>query len=140
MKLFQYEQFFEKHPDLEVKRNGRFLLGVIDQLQTSLSITQEWANMPPVSGLTRFEQMKLQIMAYACERNGGRKDDAALWLGLCRQTMYAAMKYLNSKKATNVIQLNNRKHEENNLVFAHHSVDCLPVIKAVSRRRSSTSG
>lgn len=139
MKLFQYEQFLEKHPDPEVKKTGGFLLGIIDQLQASLSITQDWASAPAMPGLTRFEQMKLSILLYALERKGGHKSEAAKWLGVSRETMYAARKHLNLKKATNVIPLTDKKYEESNLASAGNSVECLPIVKTVSRRRSGAA-
>lgn len=133
MNLFQYGQFFSRHPDPAVKKHGEFLLGVIDQLQASLSITQDWANRVSIPGLSRFQQMKLEILLYALERNGGHKAKAAAWLGVARDTLYVANKILKRKIANNVIPLTNENHEQNNLAPAPDSAERVPSAKIVSR-------
>lgn len=133
MNLFQYDQFFSRHLDPEVRRRGEFLLGVIDQLQASLSVTQDWANKPSVLGLSRFEQMKLEIRLYALDRMGGHKTKAAKWLGVTRETLCNAKKTLRKKVANNVIPLTNENHEQNNLAFAPDSVERVPTPKIISQ-------
>lgn len=130
MKLFQQERFFSRHADPQVRNNGEFLLELIDQLQASLSISQDWANASAIAGLTRYEQMKREIVLYALERKGGSKTEAAKWLGITRQGMWLALKTSDLK--ANVIPLIDNTHEKDNLASANNPVERVSVFKAVS--------
>lgn len=86
--LSQYEQFFKKHKDLEVRKKASFLIGLIDQLEAALLVTSNWGNWPTVKGKTRMDQIKMMVLLHAIDRHQGRKDRAAKWLGISRPGIY----------------------------------------------------
>lgn len=91
MRLFQYEQFFSKHKDPEVRKMGKFLIGVIDQLEAALLITSNWSNWKVFKGRTRMDHLRVLAALHAIDRHDGNKAKAAKWLGITRQSVYNAI-------------------------------------------------
>lgn len=99
MNLFLDEQFFKKHFDQEVRLRGTFLINLITQLQLEL-LMHTWASTPTIQGgETRMDDLNLRAVLYAIDRHGGNKTEAANWLGLCRESMYIALRKWNITKA-----------------------------------------
>jgi hypothetical protein len=99
MNLFQYEQFFKKHFDEEVRSRGTFLINLVNQLQMEL-LVYTWASTPTVQcGNTRIDDLNLRALLYAIDRHGGNKTEAVKWLGLSRETIYRTMRKWNKTKA-----------------------------------------
>lgn len=91
MHLFQYEQFFSKHKDPEVRKRGSFIIGLIDQLEAALLVTSNWGNWPIVEGQDRMNRIRMMVILHAIDRHAGNKAKAAKWLGITRQGIYRAM-------------------------------------------------
>lgn len=98
MKLFQYEQFFSKHFDPEVRSRGVFLINLVNQLQMEL-LMHSWTSTPTIQGgESRIDDLSLRAILCAVDRHAGNKLEAAEWLGLCKQTVYDALKKWNATK------------------------------------------
>lgn len=98
MNLFQYERFFKKHFDLEVRSRGMFLIDLISQLEMEL-LMHSWASTPTIQGgNSRLDDLNLRAILYAINRHGGNKVESAKWLGLAKQTVYDALKKWNTTK------------------------------------------
>lgn len=98
MKLFQYEQFFSKHFDPEVRSRGMFLINLVNHLQMEL-LMHSWASTPTIQGgESRIDDLSLRAILCAVDRHAGNKLEAAEWLGLCKQTVYDALKKWNANK------------------------------------------
>lgn len=131
MKLFQQDRFFLEHADPEVRKNGTFLLGIIDQLQASLFVTSDWEHLPVIRGLTLWEQIKLQVIKLAIERKGGHKTRAARWLGISKPALFAALKKAKERKS-GLHVLNKSDYEKTDCpsssasVYSLHNTQRLP--------------
>lgn len=132
MKLFQQDRFFSEHTDSEVRKNGAFLLGLVDQLQASLLITSDWERLASFPGVTLWEQIKLQIIMLAIERKGGHKARAAKWLGISRPALFAALKKAKERKS-GLLVLNKSDYEKTDCHSSDASADGLCGSKILSR-------
>jgi DNA-binding NtrC family response regulator len=87
--LFQYERYFSKHPDRETRDRGLFLIKVIDKLHEELATIPD---VPPQTGLGRYDGFKRRLLINTLTRFGWNKDASAKWLGISRETLYEWMR------------------------------------------------
>lgn len=99
MNLFQYEQFFKKHFDPEMRSRGMFLIDLISQLQMEL-LMHSWASSPTIQGgNSRLGDLSLRAILYALNRHGGNKREASKWLGVSKETVYSTLRKWNTTKS-----------------------------------------
>lgn len=131
MNLIQYEQFFAKHFDAEVRSRGIFLIKLIDQLQLELTIHSGWLTHPTFQDGTRMDESRLRTILYAIDRHGGNKSHAAKWLGTSREAVHRTLRKWNKVKF---------KSYENTVLDSNNHITLdtngLPVPSSITRKQT----